>query len=258
MSLHVAICGPNRLVAASDSRGCSDVTRDDYQKLIQAGERTLIGILGMLTLDPEFLMADQIALMCAADKTLLDSPQSLLTALAEDLQPDFDRLYRDHPVPETPAVFSAFAVRRSRDGTIDLSELYFRVETDESGKRIVASPDVREQLSMVPPGPFIYTIGWAGCLLKCLSTPDRSNEAAVRAAMAREFHTPAMYRFLNSDLPDEVLLGRIDSVFADAKSRDSFCSEKIGGAIDIAAIDSAGFRWLRQKSVRAEAECLTR
>jgi hypothetical protein len=77
------------------------------------------------------------------------------------------------------------------------------------------------------PGPFIYHSSRGDCIQHWI---DRLNQ------------------LVHPDNDDGALLSGVDQVFQIARSTSQSCQDEISGPIDVAAIDSAGFRWLRRKA----------
>jgi hypothetical protein len=225
-TLHIAICGRDRVIVCSDSRGHSDSgpKGDDFEKLFRAGRRTLCGIGGVLMLGPDSYVSNRIVKLCA-DEKLEDHPRKLLLAIASDMQGAIAELFMEHPLPDLPFAFSAFSIQRTSTGQIDLLDLEFPIVRDSAGRRL-GTPAVRTHIEgRVPPGPFVYHIGRGDCLTK---GPERK---------------------LDPNASDDILLRGIDNIFAGVQAENESCRDEVGGPIDIATIDSTGFHWLRKKPI---------
>jgi hypothetical protein len=149
-----------------------------------------------------------------------------LCAIRDDLHGALTALFAENPLPDLPSAFSAFSVRRKRNGEIDLLELNFPVIAASDGHRLLGEPEIKSHLEgVLPSGPFVYHIGRSDCLTKDLE------------------------KRLDPDLPDGNVLKDIDNIFETARAVNGSCRDEVGGPIDVAAIDSVGFRWLRRKPI---------
>jgi hypothetical protein len=130
-----------------------------------------------------------------------------------------------NPLPDLPVIFSAFSIRRKQNGEIDLLELLFPIITIQCGARLLDDPEIKPRFEgEIPRGAFVYYFG-----------------RTVPMELAQT---------LNADLPDSTLLGKVDDVFEAIRAVDDQCRDEIGGPIDVAAIESHGFRWLRKKPIQ--------
>jgi|ERR1017187_2872418 hypothetical protein len=227
-TLHIALCGRQRIVVCSDSRGHSrsGPSGDVFNKLFQAGQRTLCATSGVLMLSPDVYVASRVARICA-EVRLQDSPRELLSAIRDDMHRPLVDLFTKNPLPDDlPSVFSAFSIRRSRNGEIDILNLDFPVVTGSDGRRLLGKPTTISQLEgLRPPGRFVYHHSRGDCLPKDLN------------------------QMVDPDLPDNIVLVAVDAIFESARASTQSCRDEIGGPIDVAAIDSNGFRWLRRKPI---------
>jgi hypothetical protein len=133
-------------------------------------------------------------------------------------------MFANRALPDMPSIFSAFAVQRSSNGKVDLLELDFPLSIASSGARSIGEPMLTTQFEGVT-GMFIYHHSRGDCLPEDLT------------------------RRVHPDMADTALLAGIDNVFDAARKKSKSCGDEVGGAIDVAVIDSGGFRWLRRKPI---------
>jgi hypothetical protein len=146
-----------------------------------------------------------------------------LDAIEHELFAPITSLFADHSLPESPFVFAAFVIRKEPGGRLDLLELQFVVDTAPGGDRTIGEPHLIVHMEgAVPRGRFAFSLG-GDCLTKGLEQK------------------------LDPDLPDEAVLAGIDGIFKAAKAESPVFDNRIGGPIDVCAIESTGFRWLRRK-----------
>jgi hypothetical protein len=120
--------------------------------------------------------------------------------------------------------FSAFAVRRKRAGEIDFWELEFTIVTASDGRRSLGAPEVKSHLTdEIPRGPFVFYISHA--------VPKELTDS------------------LEADVPDNIVLRKIDKVFDAVRASSATARNEIGGPVDVASIDADGLRWLRRKPI---------
>lgn len=240
-TLHVVVVHSDRVVICSDSRGCDirglGPIAEDFQKLFQCGEWTACLIGGILMLSPNRRVSTRVAHVCART-ALQDSPVELLRAIQNDLYPKFLHLPAT-PVPnltsDPPPAFSAYSIRRTRDGRIDMWELRFPVKID--------SGVLRFDQPMPPICHFERFILQTGERCAILSHPDcLSTQATAANREHRHLITPG--------LSNEDLSGEVDKLFEMAMATNQTCNDQVGGPIDVAVIDSSGFRWVRRKPNR--------
>jgi len=175
-------------------------------------------------LGPGIYVSSRIQRICAED-TLRDSPRELLSAIRDDVQGALTALFAESPLPDLPSVFSALSVRRTPIGEIDLLELDFPVVTSD-GNPLLGEPTIKAHLEgELPRGPFHFPVGRPDCLPKDVQ------------------------KIADPDLPDAAILTGVDKIFEAVGAFSRSCRDEVGGPIDVAAIDSAGFRWLRKKPI---------
>jgi hypothetical protein len=249
-TLNLAICGRSRVVVCSDSRGAASPVDgipadDNCQKLFQCGTSTACASSGIL-IGPGLYIPDRLAAICA-DAKLQDRPRATLARIESELRGPIDAaLLEDakHPVDRCSDdfVFDVFCIRRQDSGAIDLVALHFPMTTDSDGNPALGTAEVSLPLIdslpswaprdivrgdgiLLPPGAIVpYSFGHGECLTKEL---EQKLDVNV--------------------LSDEAILSGIDQIFETARQARPICAAEIGGPIDVAAIDAAGFRWLRKK-----------
>ncbi len=224
MSIVGAHVGERRVILWGDSREidahgwCSD----GHTKLFQAGDRSAVGITGATF--SGYGADTYIPLMAAgicSDKRFADQPHDLLCAIRDAVHPPLAAWVARSPElfqwlkVETSLIFGAFCIRRSQFGTITLIELRIPL-LSRNGIPVVGEPILKPHLNE---GSFsgAYFQGGTGCDLA-------GNRDAI-----------------NPDRPDQDVVAEVDRLAG------IFSGRTIGGPIDIAAIDSTGFRWIRQK-----------
>jgi hypothetical protein len=225
-TLHILVNGYKRLVICSDSRGHTDQgpSIEEFQKLFRAGKRTACCTSGLLMLPPGIHTSNLIETICSEEE-LWDSPRDLLCAIRDATRERITELFLDGAVPEIPSVFGAICVRRKSNGQLDLLELDFPILTAPNGSRSFGEPTMKIRFDGVF-ASFLYTHSRGDCL------PQN------------------MQHRIDPDLPDNDLLAAVDEVFRAARMTSKSCADEVGGSIDVAAIDSKGFCWLRRKPIR--------
>jgi hypothetical protein len=226
MSLLIALVGRRKVVICADSRAVwgpagsgneGDIANDCVQKLFQRGTHSICGMGGMA-------LSDRLTEICSRTH-LQDAPRQLLEAVRDDLSWPFTDWFKRSPFPSDPIVFSAFALQRKPSGELDLLELEFPTSVTASGERFLDQPNIKTHLeSTILPGRFAYSHAHGDCLTKKLEqklNPDTCSDSAI--------------------------LSGIDEIFEAARNENAECYHEIGGPIDVALIDSAGFQWLRKK-----------
>jgi hypothetical protein len=133
-------------------------------------------------------------------------------------------MFANRALPEMPSIFGAFAVQRRSNGKVDLLELEFPLSTSPSGTRSIGEAVVTTRFEGLT-GMFMYHHSRGDCLPEDLT------------------------RRVHPDMADTALLPGIDDVFDAARKKSKSCGEEVGGAIDVAVIDSGGFRWIRRKPI---------
>jgi len=224
VSINLVVASPSRVVACADSRlSYSDgrpANDNGAQKIFQAGSRSVFGSVGIGVIE------------VAAKGDQLDNPGKLLTDLAAAYHGPFvarvstDMEFLKRILPGTPVVFSAWALTRKHSGEIDLAELKFPLRDRGDGTPYLPEPEGMVGTLMPKPK-----------LVFCNPTdPEFDPFTSTILRLADEIHP---------DDPDADILREVDHVFAEAIRRDPACAKAIGGTIVVAAIDSGGFRWLR-------------
>jgi hypothetical protein len=226
MSLLFALCGRHRVVVAADSRRMREdgVALDDTDKLFPCGHFTACGISGVTNLGTHTIVSELIEEI-SSRPSLRDSPQALLEAITEEMGPRLTRVFREKPLPDGHAsAFSAFVARKQPTGELDLLELEFRITTFNGGKRTLDEPRVIAHAEGPPLGRIAYSLGHGDYLTQALEQrldPDAGSDA-------------------------DILTG-VDAIFDGAMVESRKSKNDVGGPIDVALIDAAGFRWLRRK-----------
>jgi hypothetical protein len=164
----------------------------------------------------------QIGRLCGEDR-FRDSPRKLLTAVRDNVRAGLESMFAHHPLPDLPSIFSAFTVSRKKTNEVDILELDFPIVMSNSGRRI-GEPTISMKLDGAF-GMFLYHHSRGDCL------PDDVTQR------------------VHPDSEDSALLSGIDSVFSAAVRKTKSCSDEVGGPIDVAVIDTSGFRWLRRKPI---------
>jgi hypothetical protein len=161
-----------------------------------------------------------------SNATLRDRPRAFLEALKAELRAPFTKMFLDEPgrfqwlLPDTKIFFVAFCLMRERTGEVDLLELRFPLCNLE-GVAVLGEPEIIKHMEReIPRGSFCYNLGPA-CLVN-----DPLNA-------------------LDLDSSDDAILRAVDPMISGFKQADAMCREDFGELISVAAIDSAGFRWLR-------------
>jgi hypothetical protein len=221
MSLIIALAGRKRVVVASDSRGCAmdGSQADRYQKLYQAGQFTAVGTTGALDIAPGVGISERIAGICAREE-LRDSPRALLEALRDELREELTSRPNNR-FPDGPIMFGAFAIRKKPDGWLDLLELEFAIETAADGSRFVGEPTLKAHFQGMPRGSSGFSIG--------------------------QRYPKGWERAVNLDSTADAIVSGVDRIFAMAKAESEKANDMIGGPIDVAVIETTGFKWLRRK-----------
>ena len=229
MSINLVVASPTRVVACADSRVCfSDPaipTADNgAQKLFQAGERSILGYVGIGALTGLNYDSDQ-----------RDNPRKLLAELSAYhgqlvASSATQTAFLKRIMAGTPVVFSAWALTRKESGEIEIAELKFPLRDRGDGTPHLAEPELMVATLMPKPK-----------LVFC-NPPDPEFDpfTATILRLAGE---------INPNDPDADILAEVDRVFAEAIRRDPACALHIGGTIATAVIDEGGFRWLRKSAV---------
>jgi hypothetical protein len=240
-TLHLALFGKQRIIFCSDSRGHSESgpIDDEFQKLFQAGKRTLCATSGVLMLPPDLYVSSVIQSICG-DNSFIDSPRELLYAIRDEMHGPLSMLCEANPLPDLPSIFSVISVLRVRTGEIDLLDLDFPIVMND-GIRMLGEPVIKSHLEgALPRGPFVYHHSRGDCLPHYVTNPDTAFDLIV----------PVAGGHLKDKLfSDEEVLLEIDSIFEAVTAANKSCRDEVGGPIDVAAIDSVGFRWLRKKPI---------
>jgi hypothetical protein len=131
-------------------------------------------------------------------------------------------------LPDTQIFFVAFCLTRERTGDVDLLELRFPLCNLEGP--VLGEPEIITHMEReIPRGTYCYNLG-----PKCLVN-DPLNP-------------------LDLDSSDDAILCAVEPMISGFKQADAVCREEIGELISVAAIDSAGFRWLRNATPPAVRE----
>lgn len=236
-TLHLVAVGRQRAIICSDSRGydAAPIPDVDFRKGFQAGERTFLGIAGLLRypasaiirrvtpndFGPWVYLADHVGEICERED-LQDSPEALLATVGQELYPSvYRQIYVHNPLPDEASgafVFSAFTFSRNEAGVCSLRELQFPVTGVGGGRKLGEPKFITHLERAIPFGPFLWFLG---------KKIDRS------------------IQLKNPDSEDSAVLRSVDEMYEGAKKLDG--KGAIGGSIDVAAIDRQGFRWLRAK-----------
>jgi len=203
--------------------------------LFQAGERAVVGTVGITAVGQtaEDRMSYRIEKLCR-DESLKDRPCRLLLAIAEDVHEKLVVLFREETWrfrwllgDDTEIVLAVFCCRRGPAGEIDLLELRLPLGV-KNGSPVIGDPKIKMHMErFIPAGAVLYQLGGSDEM-----TRHRS-------------------KIPNPDSSDSVVLASADSFY------EACATSEIGGPVDVAAIDSDGFRWLRRKTGRSGSERLT-
>ena len=224
-TLHLVLGGKKRVVVCSDSRGHSKngPSTENFQKLFQAGRRTLCGTHGVLMLAPDIYVSDRISRFCN-DKKYQDSPQQILAAIRDDMRDPLFDLFNAHPLPDGPSVFGALAISRKRTGELSFWKLDFPIVEKAPKVRSIAEPTIEPIIEGMPQSFFHFAEARGDCL-------------------------PVNFtKMVHPDNSEAEILRGVDEIFSlIAASPDQSCRNEVGGPIDVAVIDAVGVSWLRRK-----------
>ena len=223
-TLHLILNGREQMVICSDSRGHSLESgphAENFQKLFQAGKLTACCTSGVLIVPPGIYASTLLEAICSRLE-LQDSPEDLLAAIREAMHERITGLYASRNIPDMRSVFSALSVHRATTGHASIMELNFPVTRSWRGRRL-GDPTIRTEVDRVE------SLGYSHSAGDCL--PQNLQQR------------------VHPDLPDPLLLPCIDQIFEASRETSSVCRDEIGGPIDVAAIGSNGFRWVRRKPI---------
>jgi hypothetical protein len=225
--------GRSRVIVCSDSRvtGEGDAAWDDAPKLFQVGSRMLCGIVGKSGVGPADPIGEIVVRLAKNSPALGDSPLAFLEALRDELNPHFIRMFTDDPEGFVrglagPLLFGAFCLARSEAGNIDFFQCEIPMQ-EAGGKAYLGEPKITRPAPWGR-GIFAYSMG--------------------QVASSESF-----FPLINPDDRDEVVLAAVDRTIEEFKNADAVFRHDVGGVIEVAAIDAAGFRWLRRDEAKARS-----
>lgn len=230
-TLHFVVYGARRVII------CSDGSAHDRNgripgfrsvKLHNAGKYTTVGTVGAANLPipsqgTDWPVSRFVRRVCDVEE-IRDKPLRLLWVIRRLLYPIFELMQAerqwDSLHEDAVTAFEAFTVTRSRTGRVSIMSLNIPLLTSQAGRRSIGEP--------------VMTVWVRAC------KPTQPYHMVFGTEL------PPGYRLPNpdDDLPDEVLLSRIDRVFALAERASAY----IGPPYDVAVIDDNGFRWVRRQT----------
>lgn len=214
-------------MVAADSRGTLSTggSRDDYQKFFPAGRHAVVALVGVVDLLAgdssgrlvRLSLTRRIARLCG-EARLQKDPQALITEIVAELR-ELRMLPFHCALPRSASLVDVLIVGRGHGGYCCAWRLSLPIERES-----LAEPKLEQlQAGVIPSG---------GCHLHGIGLV----ETVQTLGFAKN----------PDDSTDSEILAAIDKTFAAAAANPDRGAE-IGGPIDVAVIDSSGFRWLRCK-----------
>lgn len=220
-TLHFVSFAPGRIIVCGDSaiHDPNGPVGAFVPKVYQAGARTVVGISGATVLPRTGVGLPEVVGHLCADVALHDKPDELLSAIRVRVPPlMLAEAERGTRFPEG-FEFACYIIRRSIFGVVDALHLEIPVIGD------LGEPHIEPILTRQ-----ILSAAWYFSLGQSDALPAESQDA-----VCKELSDPG--------LSDESILSVLERLFNAASQA---TGGKVGGPLDIVALDSAGIRWLRK------------
>ena len=252
-SLVVCVVTPAAVYLSADSRyaGAPGALRDSARKLLACGSTAICGLSGLVrfTRTEYARRGDDVTSQTTFELSDIVDGLDFEKAPGEEpglAQAFAERLHRALvPVWERFAIlldepFGSTRADPMAESPLRLAQLFY-VNREGSGRAFLSTIDLKHTVHVSASGHYSSVLE-VPVIRPVLHGPVRETRIYVRGK--RSCARPEL--FPDSVDADADALRIIEGVFEDAQ-RGARCAAAIGGPVDVAVIDGAGRRWLRQK-----------